>query len=75
MTVYEYYEYLSDKADDADYVGDFDEGTRLGDEAVAFRDEHFTKEDWERLISETDMAVGKVALKKLMLAKFPETVN
>lgn len=75
MTVYEYYQYLSNKADDADYVGDFEEGSRLGDEAVAFRNERFTKEDWERLIRETDMAVGKVALKKLMLERFPETAN
>lgn len=71
-TVYEYYKILNDKADNALYVDDFDLEEKLSAEAVKFRNERFTKEDWERLISETPMAVGKVALKRMMKERFPE---
>lgn len=70
-TVYEYYKILNHKASEA-FDGNFELYEILSKYEVEFRNEYFTKEDWERLISETPMAVGKVALKRLMNERFPE---
>ncbi len=71
-TVYEYYQLLCEKADNALRLEDFDLEEELSKQAVEFRNECFTKQDWERAIEETPMAVGKVALKRMMNERFPQ---
>lgn len=72
MTSYEYYKILSKKADDACYVGDFDKYDLLAEQATSFRNQNFTKQDWERLIEETNNIQAKIGFTKAMNKLFPE---
>lgn len=75
MTSYDYYKKLEKDEMNACYVGDFDKADLIADQAVAFRDQNFTKEDWLRLIDEANSNVAKIGLTKRMNKLFPETAN
>ena len=71
-SVYDHYQALSSRADEAFYVGDFDKYDLLAEQAVKYRDENFSKEDWLRLIDSAHTNVAKIGLTKRMNKLFPE---
>ena len=72
VSVYDHYQALNSRADDAFYVGDFGKYDSLAEQAAKYRDENFSKEDWLRLIDSAHTNVAKIGLTKRMNKLFPE---
>jgi hypothetical protein len=72
VSVYDHYQALNLRADEAFYVGDYDKYDLLAEQAAKYRDENFSKEDWEHLIEETNNIQAKIGFTKAMNKLFPE---
>ena len=72
VSVYDHYQALNSRADDAFYVGDFGKYDSLAEQAAKYREENFSKEDWEHLIEETNNIQAKIGFTKAMNKLFPE---
>ena len=72
VPVYDHYQALSLRADEACVAQKWDEADELSEQAAKYRDENFSKEDWLRLIDSAHTSVAKIGLTKRMNQLFPE---
>ena len=72
VSAYDYYQMSCLREVEACVNQDWDEADRIGDQATSFRNQNFTKQDWERLIEETNNIQAKIGLTKAMNKLFPE---
>lgn len=71
MTVYEKFVEMDNEANALMNAKHFDEAIKAGKQACDFRDKHFTKADWEKLITQST-GRAKYEYAKRMKELFPQ---